>query len=122
MQQKRTLSIACIVIIWVSMNPVCAESIYSGTSLKILCGNEDSDVKLACRTYVHGVVETWMLKDTVSVEPLRFKRRNGPIFCETILKVSADEWLRIVRSDLNSRDAGFAAGAVMNALSKNLCK
>ncbi len=76
-----------------------------------------------CKIYLHGVVETWMLKDVVSVEPYRYSSRgNEPAFCETINKVSENEWLKIVRDNLNTMGPGFAADAVMEALSKKLCK
>lgn len=64
-----------------------------------------------------------MLKDLVAVEPNRYRARAGePAFCETIIKVSDDEWLRIVRSSLPTMEPGFASPAVSRALSANLCE
>lgn len=88
MQHKHALSIVCFVIIVAFMKPVQAESFYSVASLTLLCGNENPRDDAACIVYLHGVVETWMLKDVVSVEPYRYSSRgNEPTFCETINKL-----------------------------------
>ena len=73
--------------------------------------------------YLHGVVETWMLKDLVSVTPSVYASRNHePVFCEKINKASEDKWLAVVRANLDSMKSGFAASEVMKVLSKRLCK
>ena len=123
MQSKHALTIICFVIIVVFVKPVQAEGFYSVASLTLLCGNRNPSNDFACKTYIRGVVETWMLKDIVGVNPDRYSSRgNEPTFCETISKVSDDEWLKIIRSNLNSMKPGFAADAVMDALFKQLCK
>lgn len=121
MQHKHTLSIVCIFIIVAFMKTAQADGFYSVTSLKTLCGNENPWHDDACKAYLHGVVETWMMKDMVSVEPYRY-RASKSTFCETINKVSDNEWLKIVRDNLNSMGTGFASDAVMTVLSKQLCK
>lgn len=123
MRHKHALSIVCFGIVVALMKPAQAESFYSVASLTLLCGAENPPNDLACTAYLHGVVETWMLKDIVSIEPYRYSSRGrGPTFCETINKVSDNEWLKIVRGNLNSMKPGFAADAVMQVLSKKLCE
>ena len=105
------------------VQPVHAESVFSVSSLALLCGDSSSQSEMACRSYLHGVVEAWMLKDLIGVDPYRYSsHKDGTTFCETISNVSANEWIRIVRSNLASMEQGFAADAVMKVLSKSLCK
>jgi|SRR6056297_3405165 len=103
--------------------PVHGESFYSVASLTLLCSSESHRNEEACIAYLHGIFETWMLKDVVSVDPYRYQNSGrGPTFCETINKVSDQEWLRIVRRSLETMDSGFAADAVMTILSQELCE
>ena len=123
MQYKRTLRTVCFLIVFAITPSVNAETFYSVTSLRLLCGNGTPRKDAACKTYLHGVVETWMIKDLVSVDPRRFENRvRNLTFCESIYMASDNEWLEIVRSNLNSMKPGFAADAVMAALAKDLCK
>lgn len=121
MQHKHALSTACFVMAVAFMKPVQAEDFHSVATLKTICGNPSYD--LACMSYVHGIVEAWMLKDLVHTAPKRYSSHgNGPTFCETINKVSDREWVAIVRGSMNSMANGFAANAVMETLSKQLCE
>lgn len=120
--RKYLLAISLLAAAASFTKPVRAEAFYSVASLTLLCGSENKRNEEACITYLHGIVETWMLKDVVSIQPYRFQKRGkGPAFCETINKVSNQEWLKIVRSNLNTMEPGFAADAVMTILSKKLC-
>ncbi len=122
-KNKRALSLISFVILIAFMQPIQAERFYSVASLTLLCGNKSPSRDAECKVYLHGVVETWMLKDVVSVEPYRYSSRgNEPTFCETINKVSENEWLNIVREKLNTMGPGLAADAVMEVLSAKLCK
>lgn len=123
MQFRNALKILGTVLIVTTTQSAHAESFYSVTSLTVLCAN-DANVN-ACKSYLHGVVETWELKDIVSVNPDRYLSSGNklkPTFCETINKVSDSEWVAIVRSNLNTMEPGFASNAVMVALSNRLCK
>ena len=112
-----------LILLFVAGHPARAESVYSVDSLKILCGTVSVEGDSSCRIYLHGVVETWMLKDLVALKPRRYQARGRePAFCETILKVSDDEWLRIVRSSLPDMEPGIASLAVSKALAANLCE
>lgn len=121
MQHKRAVSIACLVVFSGFMKPVQADVSYSVASLRYLCGHPTND--LACKAYLHGVVETWSIKDIVSTEPNRYvSHGNRPAFCDTINKVSDGEWVNIVARNLNSMGDGPASDAVMKALSRQLCQ
>jgi hypothetical protein len=122
MQYKHTLRTVCFLIALAIAQSVNAEAFYTVSYLRHLCRNRNPGKEAACRTYLHGVVETWMIKDLVSVDPRRFENRVSNLtFCESIYKVSENEWVEIVRSNLNAMKPGFAADAVMQALAKNLC-
>lgn len=93
---------------------------YSVASLTLLCGNPQYEDH--CSIYVHGVVETWMVKDAAGIDPYRFESRsNSPTFCDAIFDASDKELLQIVRTSLPTMNSGFASAAVMDALSKRLC-
>jgi len=100
-----------------------AENVYSVASLKMLCNSENPENKTLCKMYLHGVIETWLLNDIDGVEPNRYSSKNNlPTYCDTINKISSDEWIKIVQEELNTMDSGFGASAVMEILSKKLCK
>ncbi len=122
MRNRNQLGIALFIAIATFSKLTDAQSVYSVASLKNLCESEDSALRFACESYVRGVVETWMLKDVVGVNPMRYKSNGRYPYCETITKVSGDEWSRIVRDNLDSMKPGFAAGAVMETIHKRLCK
>lgn len=105
-----------------SSSHAAANTVYSVESLKALCGNGPVQTE-ACSFYIRGVVESWFVKDIAGVNPVAYKsHNNSPEFCDTIFKVSNSEWTKIVLNDLNNMKPGFASGAVMNALSNQLCK
>ena len=117
------LSIALFFTFTFPMKRVQAESFYSLASLTLLCADVNPSMDFPCTTYVHGVVETWFVKDLAGFDPPQFvSRPNTPIFCDTILKVSDKEWVKIVRDNLNSMRPGFASDAVIDVLHKKLCR
>lgn len=125
MQLRHALRLACLSLVMAFSQSIKAEIFFSTVSLKILCQSGDPSADLACKTYLHGIVETWMVKDIVSIDNKTYRyvsRGNEPTFCETINKVSENEWLAIVRGNLNSMKPGLATIAVMEALSNKLCK
>lgn len=97
--------------------PTHAQSVYSTKSLKLLCGVDEPDRNHMCKLYLHGVVEAWMLGALVHNH-----KTGSNAYCETIFKVSDDEWLRIVRARLDAMGDGFAAIEVQKALSGKLCR
>lgn len=127
MQYKSASKIVSFVIIFAISHSVNAGASYSVSSLGLLCRNNNPRENGACIVYLHGVVETWMIKDVVnqSKDSERFNylsNNNSPTYCETINKVSENEWMEIVRNNLNTMEPGFASNAVMKALSDKLCK
>lgn len=111
-----------LALLWIFPHNANSATIYSVNSLKFLCSSNGGD-EGACHSYVQGVVETWMLKDMQSFEPTRYQSRDGlPTFCETIIKVSEDEWIRIIRDSLPTMQPGLASPAVQDALAERLCK
>jgi len=96
---------------------------YSTQSLMAMCTDTSVFADQACKSYIRGVVETWFLKDLRSVDPNGFSSENGtPVYCETIFKVSDDEWKRIVIKNIDSTERNFASADVMSALFKGLCE
>jgi hypothetical protein len=103
-----------------------ADGIWPKKSLRFVCNSNEETKVLACTSFIHGAVETWMRLDLVGVSPTarRYSATRGPVFCETILNVSADEWRRIVqeRLQVEKDDDGFAVELVVYALYDKLCK
>lgn len=123
MRFKRTIQTLGVFLLTALSALANAETYFSVSSLKIICGSETPNFEAVCKAYLHGVVETWMYKDVVGVNPPRYQSRGShPTFCDTIDKVSDDEWLKIVRINLNSLPPGLATDAVMKTLSNQLCK
>jgi hypothetical protein len=88
--RKYLLAISLLVVVATAFTkPVRAERLYSVASLTLVCGSDNLRDEGLCITYLHGVVETWMLNDLVSVEPFRY--RSGSLYCDTISKVSEKE-------------------------------
>ena len=121
MDRKYLLAVLLLAIAISFETPVRAErTFYSVASLTVVCAGGGD---LSCKAYLSGVVEAWYLKDVVGVRPYRFQSGAlGPPFCEMILKVSEEDLVNIVRSNLKFMKPGFAADAVMDVLSKKLCK
>ncbi len=100
-----------------------AAPFFTVASLNVLCGSDDEQTLELCKFYLHGVVETWMFKDLVGVDPMRYQSRGSfPEYCDTIGKVSDDEWVRVIRNELDSMEDTFATDAVMDSLANTLCK
>lgn len=119
---KILIVVAPIVGLFLS-HSASAESIYSVKSLRTLCTTDEQYADLACKTFIHGVVETWSQRDIISVSPDRYRTDRRPVFCETINKVSDTEWKKIVVEELQSAtEPGFAAEFVAEALHRRLCE
>ncbi len=107
-----------------SLPAEASNSIYSVKSLRMVCGhNHDPALKKTvttmCQAYIRGILETWQLQHEVH------KRLNTnsvlPAYCNTIFKVSDDEWHRIVQEALPSATDGLASILVIQAISTRLC-
>ena len=120
---KAPYSLLAITLLLLSpFHTVKSATVYSVDSLQVLCSGNKEDNEL-CGLYIHGVVETWMLNDLESFEPTRYRSRVGqPTFCETIIRVSEEEWVRIIRESLPTMRPGLASVEVQKALAKNLCE
>ena len=119
----RAILLLGVLILSAAFSPaVLAEGNYSTASLVLLCADANRTSTLACKTYLRGVVDTWILKDIVSIDPPKYDARNGVTFCEAIIEVSDDEWVRIIRQSLSSMPPLFASDAVMKTLSTKLCQ
>lgn len=96
---------------------------FSTTSLTLLCGPQVRD-DTACATYLQGIVETWQIKDLVSLDPPRYhsQNSNAPTACNAIGLVDGETLVQIIRSNLNQMDAGLAAINAMNVLHREICQ
>jgi hypothetical protein len=122
MRAVKEMFCAFIILIFSVMH-ARAESFYSVASLTILCGSPDKQLESACGTYIRAVVEAWMAKDVVSVDPYIYSSQNGtPTYCDAIGDATENAWIKVVRIDLRSMQPGFASAAVMHSLSKSYCK
>ena len=100
-----------------------AENFYSVASLTLMCGSPDSQLESTCGAYIRAVVESWMVKDLVSVDPYKYSSQNGTAtYCDAIGYAAESDWVQTVRKDLKGMQPGFASGAVMHSLSKRYCK
>ena len=113
---------ACVAAEPASKTDKPATLLMSAEELKIFCLGEGAGPDLGCKLFIQGVIETWMYRDVISVDPEKFSARNLA-FCANIYHSSEDEWKRIVRAALSSADMRRAASyVVMKSLHDELCK